>query len=180
MEDPQSTLTAPLSHCAACNTEILTGDAFCTNCGYPVRGTKKEQDYFMLKRDWAEIDIASFNKKLKTAANSLYYLAAAFVIYGIVFYFLKQDDPNAIAMLLTNLILAFVFLALGGYALKKPLACIVSGLCLYVIVIILNAIADPATIARGAIVKILIIGYLVKGIKSAIEIEKIKKEHNIA
>jgi hypothetical protein len=82
-------------------------------------------------------------------------------------------------MLLTNLILAFVFLALGGYAHKKPLACIVSGLCLYVIVIILNAIADPATIARGALVKILIIGYLVKGIKSAIEIEKIKKEHNI-
>jgi len=78
-------------------------------------------------------------------------------------------------MVIPNLVLAVVFLALGGYTHKKPLACIISGLSLYIIVLILFFIDNPASLAYGVIVKIVIIG-----IKSAIEIEKIKKEHNIA
>jgi len=83
-------------------------------------------------------------------------------------------------MVIPNLVLAVVFLALGGYTHKKPLACIISGLSLYIIVLILFFIDNPASLAYGVIVKIVIIGYMIKGIKSAIEIEKIKKEHNIA
>jgi hypothetical protein len=179
MEDSLSIPALPVE-CHACYAKGTSDDVYCTNCGYPLKGTEEEQQNFVLKKNFATIDLESFNKRLKTAANSLYYLGGAFAVYGIIFYLIKQDDPDATAMLLTNLILAFVYVALGGYTHKKPLACIVSGLCLYVIVIILNAIADPATIARGPIVKILIIGYLIKGIKSAIEIERIKKENNIA
>jgi hypothetical protein len=179
MEDSLSIPALPIE-CHACYAKGSADDVYCTNCGYPLKGTEQEQQNFILKKNFTSIDLGSFNKRLKTAANSLYYLGGAFVVYGIIFYFIKQDDPDATAMLLTNLILGFVYVALGSYTHKKPLACIVSGLCLYAIVIILNAIANPVSIASGIIVKILIIGYLIKGIKGAIEIERIKKENSIA
>jgi len=166
--------------CAACDTAVLNDDIYCNNCGYPLKGSEQEQKSFILKREWAGIDIASFSKRLKSAANKLYYLAGVFVLYGIIVFFLKKDEEDVLAYVLPNLILAVMFFALGGYSMKKPLACMVSGLCLYAIVLILNFIANPAKIASGIIFKIVIIGYLIKGIKSAIEIEKIKKEHNIA
>ena len=78
------------------------------------------------------------------------------------------------------LILAILFLCLGGYSRKKPLACIICGLSLYVIVQILFLIADPLSLLRGIIFKIVIIGYLIKGIQSALELENFKKENNIA
>jgi len=169
-----------IEHCPVCNTAATENDVFCGTCGYPLKGTEQEQKDFMLKRDIAGIDMEHFSKQLKNAANSLYYLAGVFVVSGLIVYLIKKDDPDSFALLLENLILAFVFLALGGFARKKPLACIVSGLCLYVIVILLNAFVNPGTLFYGIIVKIAIIGYMIKGIKSAIEIEKIKKEHHIA
>jgi hypothetical protein len=167
-------------HCAACYSAVADTDVYCTNCGYPLKGSEKEQSDFILKKDIAGIDIASYNKRLKAAANSLYYLAGLFMVISIIVFFVRKDDPDVIGLVIPYLILAFIFLALGGYTHKKPLACIVSGLSLYVIEIVINAIDNPATIISGIILKIVIIGYLVRGIRSAIKIEKIKKENNIA
>jgi len=180
MENSLPTSNDPVNQCAACYKTVSNDDVYCINCGYPLKGSEKDQKYFIQKRDFAEIDMVSFNKQLKNAANTLYYLAGVFVFYGIIIFFLKKDDPDVLAMVIPNLILAIVFLALGGYTHKKPLACIVSGLCLYVIVQILFIIDNPTNLAYGIIVKIIIIGYMIKGIKGAIEIEKIKKEYNIA
>jgi len=49
-----------------------------------------------------------------------------------------------------------------------------------VIVQVLIFINDPEVIDTGIIIKIVIIGFLVKGIKSAVEVERIKNENNIA
>jgi hypothetical protein len=180
MENSLTVSATPVEECFACYAKVSNDDFFCPNCGYPLKGSGQEQSDFILKRNYADIDIASFNKRLKSAANTLYYLAGSFIFIGILLFFLKKDDPDVLALVLPNLILAIVFLALGGYTKKKPLASIVSGLCLYVIVLIMIFINNPASIAYGIIVKIIILGYLIKGVKSAIEIEKIKKEHNIA
>jgi len=179
MEELYPVAGPAIEKCASCNTSVSNSDVYCGDCGYPLKGNEQEQQNFLYKRDVADIDMAHFNKQLKNAANSLYYLAGVFVLTGIIFYFIKNDDPDAFVILLENLVLAFVFLALGGYARKKPLACIVSGLCLYAIVIILNVITNPATLFYGILVKIAIIGYLIKGIKSAIEIERLKKEYHL-
>ncbi|WP_143014033.1 hypothetical protein [Mucilaginibacter pineti] len=121
-----------------------------------------------------------FNKTLKSATMSLYYLAGIFVISGLISFFMNKDNADVLAIVLPNFILAILFLVLGSFSRKKTLACLVSGLSLYIIVQVLNAIADPVSIGRGIIMKIIIIGYLINGIKSAINIEKIKKENNIA
>ncbi|HTD98206.1 MAG TPA: hypothetical protein VK668_02935 [Mucilaginibacter sp.] len=160
--------------CDACCAHVGIDDQFCTNCGYPLKGTEAEQRAFIAKQATAEIDLRDYHKKLKNATNTLYYLAGIFVLSALIIYFVKSDDPNILAVVITNLILAMLFLALGGYSQKKPLACLISGFCLYILVQVLIFVNDPAAIFSGIIVKIFIIGFLVKGIRSAFQVDKIK------
>ncbi|MBD1384948.1 hypothetical protein IDJ75_06635 [Mucilaginibacter rigui] len=177
--DDSLTIAQPKERCASCFNEVINDDVFCTSCGYPIKGTEQEQRIFLSHIEANNIDYKDYNDKVKRAGNSLYYLAGFSLLGGIISFFLKQDDPNVLAYTLPSIILAVLFLALGSYSRKKPLACIVSGLVLYLIVQILLIIDNPVNIASGIIVKIIIIGYLINGIKSALELEKFKKEHNI-
>ncbi|MBK0381124.1 hypothetical protein [Mucilaginibacter segetis] len=170
---------AAIEKCDACFTDVVADDVYCTNCGYPLKGSDFEQRSFIANRDVIDIDMNDFNNKIKSARNSLYYLAGVFMFVGVINFFIKKDDPDILAYVLVYVILAALFLALGGYSQKKPLACIVSGLCLYTIVQVLAIIDNPANLVSGIIVKIVIIGYMIKGIKSALELERFKKENNI-
>ena len=181
METPDLT-TTPIAtlRCETCYKDVSIDDAFCQSCGYPLKGTDQEQKDFRLQHDFRNIDLFAYDGKVKKAANALYYLSGIFVVSGLIIYLTNKDAENAMAVLITNLILAMIFLALGGYSKKKPLACIISGLCLYAIIVILNAIVDPITIVSGIFFKIIVIGFLINGLKSALEIEKIKKENNLS
>jgi hypothetical protein len=179
MEEITSVTTPALTLCNACYKHVNEADAFCDNCGYPLKGTEKEQDYFIAVRNAKEIDLDAANKAIKRAGNTLYWIAGATVLMGVIFYFTIHDEASKIDLLIVNLILAGIYVGLGAWSRKKPLAAIISGFALYLIVFLLNAITNPTTIASGIIVKILFIGYFIKGIKSAIDAEKIKKELNI-
>ena len=170
----------PAGYCKACAAQVVNDDAFCTSCGYPLKGTEKDQRYFMAERSNVMIDMAEFNNKIRRAGNSLYYLSGVFVLIALINYFRNQNDPLVLGFVIPLMILAVLFLVLGYYSRKKPLACLISGLCLYIIVQVLLIVSNPANLAAGIIWKIFIIGYLVNGVRSAIEIEKLKKEHNIA
>ena len=180
MENVTPTPAQPAEYCKACATKVVNDDAFCTNCGYPLKGTEKDQRYFIAERSNVMIDMAEFNNKIRRAGNSLYYLSGVFVLIAIITFFKNQDAPDVLGLVVPLVILAALFLVLGSYSRKRPLACLVSGLCLYIIVQVLLAVSNPVNLASGIIWKILIIGYLVNGIRSAVEIEKLKKEHNIA
>ncbi|TFF39239.1 hypothetical protein [Mucilaginibacter psychrotolerans] len=175
-----ATITAETdAKCASCFTKVATEDVFCTSCGYPLKGTESEQRSFIARQEVNNLDYADFNQQIKKAGNSLYYLAGIFTLSAIINYFRFQDNPDTISEVIIILILAFLFLGLGAYSSKKPLVCLVSGLVLYIIVQVLLAIDNPINIVSGIIFKIIIIGYLIKGIKSALDFEQFKKEHNI-
>ena len=180
MENVIPTPAQSPEYCKSCAAQVVNDDAFCTNCGYPLKGTEKDQRYFIAERSNVMIDMAEFNNKIRKAGNSLYYLSGLFLLIAIISFFVNEDSPEVLGTVIPLVILAAVFLVLGSYSRKKPLACLVSGLCLYVIVQVLMIVNDPATVARGIIWKIAIIAYMITGIKSAIELEKLKKEHNIA
>ena len=165
--------------CKACHSGVLPADAYCLNCGYPLHGSEMEQKTFLVSRDNLQLDIDDYNKKTKVAGNYLFILAALFVIAGLVAAAFGKDREVANVQLALDLILAVIFIALGAYSRRKPLACLISGLSLYIIVQLLNAVYSPITLVQGIIFKIIIIGFLVKGIKSAIEVDKIRKEHNL-
>jgi hypothetical protein len=69
---PPSPTTEP---CYACNTMISTEDIYCVGCGYPLKGTDFEKNAFLAKRDNLHLDLGEFNRKLKRAGNSLFYIA---------------------------------------------------------------------------------------------------------
>ena len=174
--------TAPSStlRCEGCYTEVGIDDIYCTNCGYPLKGTVLEQKAFILKQNKFEFDLVAFNKRINKAGKTLYYLSGIFFLGAVLNFFSMKDDPDVLAVIVPSLILAALFLLLGEYSKKKTLACFISGLCLFIIVQVLNFINDPRIDFFYIILIIVIMTFLVMGIKSAIEIEKIKKENNIA
>ncbi len=178
MENPP--LAPTITQCYACLKNVTDEDVFCPDCGYPLKGTPSEQENFITKSTFRDINLAASNNQVRKAGNTLFYLAGVFALGGIVFFVLRKDDPDVAAISITDFILAILFLLLGEYSKKKPLACIISGTCLYVIVQVLNFAIAPSSVISYIWIKIIIIGFLIKGIKSALEIEKIKKENNIA
>jgi hypothetical protein len=110
----------------------------------------------------------------------LFYLSGIFALTGIISFFRLKDNPDVLAVVIPNVILAVLFLLLGEYSKKKTLAAFISGLCLSIIFLIIN-IMETARIDLFYIIFIpVVVVFLIMGIKSAIEIEKIKKENNIA
>ncbi|HVV54108.1 MAG TPA: zinc ribbon domain-containing protein [Mucilaginibacter sp.] len=165
--------------CDSCFSPVGADDQFCPHCGYPLKGTPEEQKTFKSKQIVNSIDMADYQKKLRIAANTLYYLCGIFILAAIVLFFVHKDEDQVLAYVIPNLILAVIFLLLGAFTKKQPLACVISGLCLYVIVQVLNAMVDIKTLFSGIYIKIFIILFLIRGIKSAIEVDRIRKESNL-
>jgi len=165
--------------CTACYTQVDQEDQFCNSCGYPLKGTEQEQERFMSVRNVKEIDLVEANIKIKRASYALYFIAGATVLMGLIMYGSSKTVEVKNDLLLINIILAAIYAGLGLWCRSKPLAAIISGASLYALVLILNAIVSPLTIVSGIIFKIFIIGYFIRGIKSAVEAEKLKKELNI-
>jgi len=166
-------------NCACCATQFAETDVYCNSCGFPLKGTEDEQRDFITNRTFKEIDLADFHKNIKSATNSLYWVAGLFALGAIIGGFMLQDESEIVAHLIIYVILIAIFLALAVWGKQKPLPALISGLSLYVFIQIANAILEPASILSGIIVKIIIIAMLIKGIKAALEADKIKKEFNI-
>lgn len=64
--------------------------------------------------------------------------------------------------------LAAIMLALFFWARRSPFPAMLTGLCVYLVVVVLNGIVEPQTLAQGIIIKILIISGLVGGLRAAL------------
>lgn len=166
--------------CASCESLVSEQDQFCTSCGFPLKGTEEAQNQFLSARRYKQHEVKELARKTKNAQTTLFVLSGLFFVVGIIYYFIGGENDLAFVALITNLILSAIFLALGGWSKNKPVAAIISGLVLYVIVQLISIVDDPVNIGKGIIVKIIVIVYLVKGLQSAMEAEKIKKEFNIS
>jgi hypothetical protein len=174
--------------CRTCGSPANSYDSFCASCG---RALPPPESYAQVR-------------ELKSANNTIKYLAILYLIVGVIYFFVtkSKDDaalsriadmsPEAIypqlvlgkqytvaalrntlawepwSVLLVNAILAGVMTALFFWGKRAPLAAILVAGATYAVVNVTNAIIDPRTIAQGLIVKIIIIGVLIKGIKAAL------------
>lgn len=64
--------------------------------------------------------------------------------------------------------LAVVMAGLYVWAKRSPFPAILTGLCTFLVVVVINALVDPTTIANGIIVKVLAITGLLGGLKAAL------------
>ena len=172
-------ITAVAPECKSCFVSVNETDQFCQACGFPLKGTAEEQGQFFYNRNYQQMEIDGLTQKVKSACNTLFVLSGFFLLFGLGYFAINSSEDTASAVLITNAIVSVIFLLLGWWAPKKPLASIISGMVLYIIIILMSAIDDPSTLVKGIIVKIVIISYLVKGLMSAMEAEKIRKQYNL-
>jgi len=165
--------------CDCCFLKVYDTDILCNNCGYPLKGDQIEQKKFITNRSFKEINHDSYKKSIKTAGTTLYWVAALCVISGVLQYISNTDEESKFYVLIGNLIIAIAFIALGSWSVKKPLIAILFGTAMYIILQALNMIYDPVTLSRNFVVKILVAIVLIRGLISAINIDKVRKELNI-
>lgn len=71
-------------------------------------------------------------------------------------------------VLITNLVLAAVMAGLALWGKRSPLPALLVATAVYAVVQVAAASMDPSTLAGGIIVKIAVVIFLVRGIKSAL------------
>ncbi|HEY4263675.1 MAG TPA: zinc ribbon domain-containing protein [Micropepsaceae bacterium] len=71
-------------------------------------------------------------------------------------------------VLIVNLILAVVMMGLAIWGKRAPLAAALVATATYIVVIVTNAVIAPASIGQGLYLKIIVIIFLVRGIKGAL------------
>lgn len=166
-------------YCQSCATPATAADQFCADCGYPLKGTEEEQKRFLMDKSYKELNLDEAKKQVKRASYALYYIAGATLVGGLIFYGVNKDSSQSGTVLLINVIVTAIFAAIGFWCPRKPLAAIITGASFYALIFILNAVSNPLTILSGIIFKIFIVGCFIRGIKAALEAEKLKKELNI-
>lgn len=177
----ENTITPAIQNvqCPACYNNSTTEDAFCNNCSYPFKGTEQEQKNFMTQLAVNEIDLADYNAKIKKGGTSLYYVAGAFAIGTLLEIAREPDHSQIVASLIGGLIICGIFVFLAGWSRRKPFAAMISGACLFGVIVLIAAISNPLTIFSGIILKIFVVGCLVNGIRAAMDAEKLKKETHL-
>jgi len=80
----------------------------------------------------------------------------------------KQLEWEPWGVLIVNGILAAIMVGLALWGTRSPLPAVLIATATYAVVIVANAISDPATLGQGWIVKLIIIAFLFKGIKAAL------------
>jgi len=166
------------ANCPDCGSANNQSSKYCVACGYPVLGTDEERKKFKSNKAVKKISLEEYDGKIKSAKTTLFVISGFTAVFGTILA-LVGNEGNEVLLIVINLFLAGIYLALGFWCAKKPFAAILSGLIIYVSLIIVNGVAEPKTIAQGIIMKGIIIAYLIKGLKSAKEAEAIKKELNI-
>jgi hypothetical protein len=177
--DTTITPAGEVAFCDSCSSQVNHEDQFCTNCGYPLKGTEEDKHKFLMDRNYKEVNLDEANRNIKKSSYALFYIAGVMALVGLIQYGTAGNAADKNAVLLVNVILAAIFAAIGFWCRVKPLAAIISGAALYALIQILNAMVDPVTIVKGIIFKIFVVVLFIRGIKAAIEADKLKKDLNI-
>jgi hypothetical protein len=166
--------------CDYCAKTISESDQTCANCGYPIKGSPEEQQKFISFKGRLKQEVKELKTKIENAQITFYVLSILFFLVGVISYFTVKDKELSLNVLIENLILCAIFLALGGWAKGKPVICILFGLVFYIISQIIGVIGGYTGPLKGIIIKGFVIIILIKGLASALDAERIKKEHGIS
>jgi hypothetical protein len=89
----------------------------------------------------------------------------------------KADSQNTVALVI-NLVVAACFVGLWVWAKSRALPATLAALILFITVIVIGAVMDPADILKGIIMKVAVIAFLVKAVDSARKYQRMQ-EHGI-
>ncbi len=130
--------------------------------------TEKNSDNPVNIFEEIDFDIREHDKQIRQARNSIFIVAAIQFLFGIVSGYQIRGETGWLIFAVTGFI-AIIFLALGIWTKKKPYTAILIALILYSSLLAIDLIIQPSTVLKGIIVKLFIIGYLIRGLGKAKE-----------
>ncbi len=174
--------------CAACGTIAKPYDRFCGKCGQAMPTAEDYRNRKLLKSATRAITILAaifllfgFLMYFTTKHQSNSVLAKMQDMDADAMYPTKINgqtytvgelrkqliwEPRAV--FLVNLILGVVMGVLAIWAQSSPLPAVIIATATYVVVIVTSAIVNPASIGQGWLLKLIIITFLIRGIKAAL------------
>jgi len=103
-------------------------------------------------------------KAAKEVSGTLFGIAALQFVCGLALTAMMPDLQASVAIIVG---IAVVFAALGCFALVQPFPAAMIGLVLYIIILLLDFVTNPEFVMKGILVKVAIIGALVKSLQTA-------------
>ncbi|HLK30234.1 MAG TPA: hypothetical protein VKT28_16755 [Puia sp.] len=128
--------------------------------------------------DEEELTRLSYDKHVRNARNAIFVVAGVQFVFGTIAILTRHQDLDSSSFMISIgliVITSLVFLALGLWTKKKPYTAILIALIFYALLLLTDAIYEPSTIFKGAIMKIFIIVYLVRGLNQAKEAQQLKE-----
>ena len=166
--------------CDYCSEIVFHQNRNCINCGYPIKGSQEEQRQFISFKGRLKHEVKELKTKVENAQITFYVLSGLFFLIGVISYSTLKEEELSLDALIGNLILCAIFLALAGWSKSKPVVCILLGLIIYIISQIIGVIVGYSIPFNGILMKGIVIVVLIKGLISALDAERIKREHNIS
>jgi hypothetical protein len=180
MEEPienQATTTPRPNECYTCLTPLKGDEKVCAECGCPIYGSAAEIDKHRSSYVHLREQYQSCMQEALTATKSLYWLAGLSFVGNITIGLIKDTPSNYIAAF----VVPAIFIPLALWSRTKPYEALLTATVLYILIILADAIYAPKSLAQGLIVKIIIITYLVKGIRAGKDSkrlwDKLKDKH---
>lgn len=173
-----TTTTIVCPHCGA----ESAGGAFCESCGKALPAAMPGGPR-VVSADAAPTTTVGrrmvgdeLTRTQKKASGALLAVGILQLILGGILYAVVKNSPaaaeNAAEINLTLAVVigvGLIYFALYFWAKRSPLPAAIVGLVLYLTLLLIDAVADPTSIARGIIIKIIIIVVLVRAIQAGLK-----------
>lgn len=155
--------------CKACRKHFDTAVTYCTNCGYPFDADFQTQSAFIAEFLRERSKTIAGKDEMRKGANALFGAAVLYLVSSLISS-IQAGAPELIA----GIIVSAIFVGLGIWAQKQAMPALISGISLFTLLILAAAILEPATIVSGFLWKLLIYGFLIRGIKAARDYQAVK------
>jgi hypothetical protein len=173
--------------CPHCQAENEDGAAFCSECGKALPGATPTTPTVVTGDQVASTEVgqsiqAEQLQKQARGASAALIVVGVLMVAGAAFLYARFSgeagvDAGALrTLLITNLVLAAIYVGLGLWARRNPLPAAIVGLVLFVTMIAVGAILDPTSIAQGIIVKVVVVVALAKAIHAGVKYRQLKAQ----
>src|SRR5688500_1623630 len=114
--------------CPSCKNDSKEEYAFCSHCGFPLKGTEEEMSTFQAGRTDLTAQYNLLLRRIRYASNTMYFLAGICATAGLGLYFIYDELEKPEVVLLVFLVLAALYGGLAFWCHEQPLPAIISGL----------------------------------------------------
>ena len=187
--------------CPHCADPTESKAAFCASCGLAVTATFAGGPSLLEGDELAKTPVgrrlqhATLGQYCLSVANTLITIGAIQLFFCGLLFFLARKNSSAEGMFIVIALgmLGILFVLLGVWAYKAPLPAGIIGLVLYTTLCVLywieqislmgqksvgNPNVENKSFGIGFIIQLIIIGYLIKGIKAALTRRKLQQQMN--